>query len=65
MFDAIEMVKPETSKTGKKSKKMKAEIDAEKCWGCGVCVVGCDEAQALSMKQVRPPEHIPAPQPRA
>ncbi len=65
MFDAIEMVKPETSKTGKKTKKMKAMVDPEKCWGCGVCVVGCDEANALSMKVVRPPEFIPAPIPRA
>jgi Fe-S-cluster-containing dehydrogenase component len=65
MFDAIEMVKPEASKTGKKTKKMKAVVDPEKCWGCGVCVVGCDEANALSMKVVRPPEFIPAPTPRA
>jgi ferredoxin len=46
------MVKPEGSK------KYKAVIDAEKCWGCGVCVVGC-EPGALSLSLVRPVEHIP------
>ena len=60
-FDAIEMVKTQ----GSKSKKLKAKVDPEACYGCGVCVVGCDKAQALSMKLVRPPDHIPAPpQPR-
>ncbi len=54
LFDAIEMVKSEGSK------KLKAVVDPEKCFGCGVCVVGCDPA-ALKMKVVRPPEHIPAP----
>jgi NAD-dependent dihydropyrimidine dehydrogenase PreA subunit len=53
------MIRPEPSKTGKRSKKLKATIDPEKCWGCGVCVVGC-ESESLSMKQVRPVEHIPA-----
>ncbi len=55
-FDAIEMARPE----GSKSKKLKATLDPEKCFGCGVCVVGC-EADALKMKAVRPPDHIPAP----
>jgi len=55
-FDAIEMGKVE----GSKSKKLKAVLDAEKCFGCGVCVVGC-EPGALKMKMVRPPDHIPAP----
>jgi len=55
-FDAIEMVKPEV---GGKSKKLKAKIDPEACYGCGVCVLGCDQVQALSMKLVRPPDHIP------
>ena len=64
MFDAIDMVKPDGSNTGKKSKKMKAVVNPEKCWGCGVCVVGCDKVDALAMKTVRPPEHIPAPTPR-
>lgn len=51
-FDAIDMVKPEGSK------KLKALVNAEKCMGCGVCVLGC-EPKALSMKLVRPVEHIP------
>jgi Pyruvate/2-oxoacid:ferredoxin oxidoreductase delta subunit len=55
-FDAIEMVKPQ----GLKSKKLKAKVMAEDCYGCGVCVLGCDKAHALSMKLVRPPDHIPA-----
>jgi len=33
-------------------------IDAKKCMGCGNCVINCPE-EALSMKIVRPPEHIP------
>jgi NAD-dependent dihydropyrimidine dehydrogenase PreA subunit len=57
-FDAIEMVKPEGAA---KSKKLKAKVDPEACFGCGVCVVDCNKAQALSMKLVRPPDHIPAP----
>ncbi len=56
LFDAIEMVKVEGSK------KLKAVVDPEKCFGCGVCVLGC-EPVALKMKVVRPPEHIPAPPP--
>jgi len=61
MFDAIEMVKPEGNKIGKGSKKMKAEIVEDNCWGCGVCVSSCEEiaVDAISMKEVRPPEHIP------
>ena len=55
-FDAIEMVKPES---GGKSKKLKAKIVPDACFGCGVCVLGCDKANALSMKLVRPPDHIP------
>lgn len=66
MFDAIELIKPEgkakaAKKTGKKSKKMKATVDSEKCWGCGVCFFACDEAKALTFKEVRPLEHIPTP----
>lgn len=53
-FDAIEMGRSEGSK------KLKAVLDAQKCFGCGVCVVGC-EPGALKMKVVRPPDHIPAP----
>lgn len=40
------------------SKKLKASVDSEKCFGCGVCVLKC-EPQALSMAAVRPPEHVP------
>jgi NAD-dependent dihydropyrimidine dehydrogenase PreA subunit len=59
LFDAIEMVKVEGSK------KMKAVVIPDKCWGCGVCVLGCKPA-ALKMKTVRPPEFIPpAPTPAA
>ena len=50
------MIKPE----GAKSKKLKTKVDPEACYGCGVCVVGCDKINALSMKLVRPPDHIPA-----
>ena len=61
MFDAIEMVKPEAAKFGKGSKKMKAEIIDDNCWGCGVCVFACEEVarDAITMKEVRPPEFIP------
>jgi len=51
-FDAIEMYKP------KGSKKFKARVIAEKCFGCGVCVVGCEE-NAIRLKAVRPPDFIP------
>ena len=51
-FDAIDMQRPEGSK------KYKAIVDADKCFGCGLCVVTC-EPKALSLKAVRPPEHIP------
>jgi ferredoxin len=35
-----------------------ASINAKECMGCGNCVINCPE-DALSMKIVRPPEHIP------
>jgi len=54
-FDAIEMVRPK----GAKSKKLKAQIIDDNCFGCGTCVLNCKEAHALSMKCIRPPEHIP------
>lgn len=38
--------------------KPRAVIDPEKCWGCGLCVLKCQPG-ALSMKLVRPLEHIP------
>jgi len=52
-FNAIEMEKVAGSK------KRKATIDADKCFGCGVCVLTC-ESKALTLKLVRPPEHIPS-----
>lgn len=51
-FEAIEMVRPEGSR------KYKAQVYPEKCWGCGLCVIKC-EPRALSMRLVRPLEHIP------
>jgi NAD-dependent dihydropyrimidine dehydrogenase PreA subunit len=41
------------------SKRFKALVDPEKCWGCGVCTLVC-APEALRMHLVRPPEHIPA-----
>ncbi len=52
MFDAIEMVKVPNSK------KLKASVDPEKCYGYGACVLKCTP-EALTMKMVRPLEHIP------
>ena len=40
-FDAIDLVKVPSSK------KMKATVDPEKCWGCGICVVGCPPSAIL------------------
>jgi len=53
LFDAVEMIRPEGSK------KYKATIIPDNCFGCGSCVIGC-EPEAITMKAVRPPEHIPA-----
>jgi electron transport complex protein RnfB len=53
-FGAIEMAKTEGSK------KLKAVVDPEKCYGCGACVLGC-QPEALKMKAVRPPDYIPSP----
>jgi NAD-dependent dihydropyrimidine dehydrogenase PreA subunit len=40
---------------------MKAEVIADNCWGCGVCVIACETSgkEALSMFEARPPEFIP------
>jgi len=38
---------------------LEACIDPEKCWGCGVCSIKC-KPQAIIMREVRPPEYIPA-----
>lgn len=40
------------------SKKLKATVNAARCFGCGVCVLRC-QTDALTMKTVRPLEHIP------
>ncbi len=36
----------------------RAFIDADRCMGCGSCVITCP-ASARTMKLVRPPEHVP------
>lgn len=51
-FDAIAMANVEGSR------KLKASIIDDNCFGCGACVVCCEPA-ALKMKAVRPPEFIP------
>ncbi len=51
-FDAIEINKASDSET------LKTTIDSEQCYGCGLCVRTC-EAKALTLKLVRPREHIP------
>ncbi len=38
----------------------RAAVDPEGCLGCGLCVITCP-GEALKMKLVRPPEHIPTP----
>jgi len=55
-FDAISLEKIEGAKA------LKAVVDPEKCWGCGACVLTC-KPESLTMKLVRPPEHIPAENP--
>ena len=59
-FDAIEMKKVPGSK------KLKAFVNEEKCMGCGLCVIGCEQ-KALIFDLVKPPEYIlnePSPPPR-
>jgi NAD-dependent dihydropyrimidine dehydrogenase PreA subunit len=51
-FGSIEMVKVPGSK------KLKAHIIEGECYGCGVCVVGCEQ-KAIRFDLARPPEHIP------
>jgi NAD-dependent dihydropyrimidine dehydrogenase PreA subunit len=36
-----------------------ARVDADKCMGCGLCLVTCPE-EALSLKEVRPQDFVPA-----
>jgi Pyruvate/2-oxoacid:ferredoxin oxidoreductase delta subunit len=45
-FDAIEMKKHASEK------KLKAAVDLEKCFGCGLCAVLC-EPSAVTMKLAR------------
>ena len=52
-FSAIEM------RSAPGAKRMKAYVEPEKCYGCGACVVTCPVEGALSLKVVRPVEHIP------
>ena len=54
-FDAIE-IKPTGG--GPRHDKPRAVVNPDKCWGCGLCVLKCRPG-ALSMKLVRPVEHIP------
>jgi Na+-translocating ferredoxin:NAD+ oxidoreductase subunit B len=50
-FDAISMYRDA-------SNDLKAAIEADKCFGCGACVVGCPYG-SLKLRVVRPPEFIP------
>ena len=52
IFGAIEMVKVPGSR------KLKAYVDPEKCYGCGACVIKCPVEGAITLKLVRPKEHI-------
>jgi MinD superfamily P-loop ATPase len=52
-FEAVEMVKTPGEK------KLKAQTIPEKCFGCGVCAVGC-ESEAIKLVEVRQPDYIPA-----
>jgi len=53
IFGAVEMVRV------RGSKKLKAFVDPEKCYGCGSCVIKCPVEGAITLKPVRPKEHIP------
>jgi len=39
------------------SKKLKAVINEEKCMGCGLCVIGCEQ-KAIIFNLVKPPEYL-------
>jgi heterodisulfide reductase subunit A-like polyferredoxin len=52
-FEALEM------KKFPGMKKWKAKVISDKCMGCGICVVRCPKKNAVVLKVVRPPEHIP------
>jgi len=49
IFGAAEMVK------GAGDKKLKAEANPDKCFGCKVCAVGC-ESQGIRLWEARSPE---------
>jgi len=40
------------------TKKLKARVTPEKCFGCGACYMVC-EPQAIAMTCVRPESHVP------
>ena len=44
------------------SKKLKALVLPEKCFGCGLCVITCP-TQAIKFQRVRPDMVIPDPLP--
>ena len=52
-FDAISMYRDANND-------LKAAIEADKCFGCGACVVGCPYG-SLKLHAVRPAEFIPIP----
>lgn len=59
-FDAIELVQPERSAASRKrrrSKKLKARVDREKCVGCGVCWFACSKTGALTLEPVNPDDY--------
>jgi Fe-S-cluster-containing hydrogenase component 2 len=39
------------------SKKLKAFVNEEKCMGCGLCVIAC-ENKAMGFVLVKPPEYL-------
>jgi ferredoxin len=39
------------------SKKLKASVNNEKCMGCGLCIIGCEQ-KALIFDLVKPPEYL-------
>jgi ferredoxin len=42
------------------SKKLKASVNTDKCKGCGLCVIGCEQ-KALVFDLVKPPEYLKGP----
>ena len=61
-FDAIDLVRPELSGTGKKfrkSKKLKAWIDPDRCVGCELCHNTCNKTGALTLKPVNLADYDP------